>query len=50
MFSDVMREVEVEMKIATQVISKRGSFKYLGSIVQGNGEIDDDLTHCIGAG
>ncbi|KAK4372544.1 hypothetical protein RND71_007928 [Anisodus tanguticus] len=30
--------------------SKKGSFKYLGSIIQGNGEIDDDVTHRIGPG
>lgn len=24
------------------------SFKYLGSIIHGNGEIDDDVTHYIG--
>lgn len=28
---------------------KRGSFKYFGSIIQGNREIDDDITHRIGA-
>lgn len=32
------------------VKQKRGSFKYLGSIIQGNWEIDDDVTHHIGAG
>ncbi|KAK4364064.1 hypothetical protein RND71_015422 [Anisodus tanguticus] len=36
--------------LSTQVIPKKGSFKYLGSIIQGNGEIDDDVTHRIGAG
>ncbi|KAF3647847.1 Casein kinase II subunit alpha, chloroplastic [Capsicum annuum] len=29
---------------------KRDSFKYLGSMIQGNGEIDEDVTHHIGAG
>lgn len=31
--SDVTYEVDVELNIDTQVISKRGSFKYLGSII-----------------
>nr|XP_033512275.1 uncharacterized protein LOC117276960 [Nicotiana tomentosiformis] len=34
----------------TQVIPIRDSFKYLGSIIQGDGEIDEDVTHHIGAG
>ncbi|XP_070026270.1 uncharacterized protein [Nicotiana sylvestris] len=29
---------------------KRDSFKYLGSIINGNEEIDEDVTHRIGAG
>nr|XP_009803656.1 PREDICTED: uncharacterized protein LOC104248992 [Nicotiana sylvestris] len=37
-------------KIGTQVIPKRDSFKYLGAIIQGNGEIDEDVTNRIGAG
>nr|XP_009761835.1 PREDICTED: uncharacterized protein LOC104213957 [Nicotiana sylvestris] len=40
----------VEVKLDAQVISKRVSFKYLGSIIQGNKEIDEDVTHRIGAG
>ncbi|XP_019256336.1 PREDICTED: uncharacterized protein LOC109234728 [Nicotiana attenuata] len=28
----------------------RGSFKYLRSIIQGNEEIDDEVSYCIGAG
>lgn len=32
-----------------QVIPKRGYFKYLWSLVQGNEEIDDDFTCRIGA-
>ncbi|XP_070032847.1 uncharacterized protein [Nicotiana tomentosiformis] len=34
----------------SQVIPKRESFKYLGSIIQGDGEIDEDVTHRIGVG
>ncbi|XP_060195137.1 uncharacterized protein LOC132624359 [Lycium barbarum] len=33
-----------------EVIQKRGSFKYLESIIQWNGEIGEDVTHRIGAG
>lgn len=29
---------------------KKGNFKYLVSIIQGNEENDDDVTRCIGAG
>ncbi|KAG5602253.1 hypothetical protein H5410_033623 [Solanum commersonii] len=36
-FSDVTHEADVELRIDTQIIPKRGSFKYLGSIIQGNG-------------
>ncbi|KAK4351549.1 hypothetical protein RND71_030862 [Anisodus tanguticus] len=42
-------EIGVEVRLGTQVIPKKGSFKYLGSIIQGNGEIDDNVTHRIGA-
>ncbi|XP_075087757.1 uncharacterized protein LOC142169750 [Nicotiana tabacum] len=49
-FSDERHEEEVEVKIDTQVIPTRDSFKYLGYIIQGNREIDEDVTHRIGAG
>jgi len=42
-----MHDVGVELKLDKQVIHKKGSFKYLGSLIQGNGEIDDDITQCI---
>ncbi|XP_070031856.1 uncharacterized protein [Nicotiana tomentosiformis] len=48
-FIDERHEEVVEVKIDTQVIPTRDSFKYLGSIIQGNGEIDEDVTHRIGA-
>ncbi|KAF3628091.1 putative conserved oligomeric Golgi complex subunit 2-like [Capsicum annuum] len=32
------------------VIRERDSFKYLWSMIQENGEIDEDVTHYIGAG
>ncbi|KAG5580363.1 hypothetical protein H5410_050990 [Solanum commersonii] len=47
-FSDVVEEAEVEVRLATQIIPKRESFKYLGSVIQGSGDIDDDVTHHIG--
>nr|XP_018633176.1 uncharacterized protein LOC108948481 [Nicotiana tomentosiformis] len=49
-FSEGMHEEEVEVRIDTQIIPKRDNFKYLGSIIQENGEIDEDVTHRIGAG
>ncbi|XP_070046635.1 uncharacterized protein [Nicotiana tomentosiformis] len=49
-FSDGMHEEGVEVKIGTQVVPKRDSFKYLGYIIQGNGEIGEDVTHRIEAG
>ncbi|KAK4359516.1 hypothetical protein RND71_021745 [Anisodus tanguticus] len=42
-------ETGIEVRLGTQVIPKEGSFKYLGSIIQGNREIDGDVTHHIGA-
>ncbi|XP_060212297.1 uncharacterized protein LOC132639932 [Lycium barbarum] len=49
-FSGVMPKAGVEVRLDTQTIQKKESFKYLGSIIQGIGEIDDDVTHRIGAG
>ncbi|KAG5604424.1 hypothetical protein H5410_025916 [Solanum commersonii] len=34
--------------IQKKIIPKRESFKYLGSVIQGSGDIDDDVTHRIG--
>nr|XP_009602938.1 uncharacterized protein LOC104097974 [Nicotiana tomentosiformis] len=42
--------VNTKLELDTQVILKRGSFKYLGSIIQGNREIDDEVSYRIGAG
>ncbi|XP_060179517.1 B3 domain-containing protein REM17-like isoform X4 [Lycium barbarum] len=49
-FSEAPQEAGLEVRLGTQVIQKKSSFKYLGSIMQGSGEIDDDVTHRIGAG
>ncbi|XP_070050635.1 uncharacterized protein [Nicotiana tomentosiformis] len=43
-------ETEVEVKLDSQVIPKRDSLKYLGSAIQGNEEIDEHITHHVGAG
>lgn len=40
---------DVEVRIDTQVISKKGSFKYLEFVIQGIKEIDDDVTYRVGA-
>ncbi|XP_060210429.1 uncharacterized protein LOC132637342 [Lycium barbarum] len=48
-FSVVTSEANVEVRLDSQVISKRGSFKYLGIIIQSNGEIDEDATYRIRA-
>ncbi|KAG5576697.1 hypothetical protein H5410_056831 [Solanum commersonii] len=47
-FSDALEEADVEMRLDTQIIPKKDSFKYLGSVIQGSGDIDDDVTHRIG--
>ncbi|KAM3283029.1 hypothetical protein P3S67_026674 [Capsicum chacoense] len=47
-------KLQVEQKqdrvFGMQEVCKRDSFKYLGSVIQGNGEIDEDVSHRIGAG
>ncbi|XP_019237635.1 PREDICTED: uncharacterized protein LOC109217817 [Nicotiana attenuata] len=44
-FSGVPGEAGMDVRLDSQVIPKKGSFKYLGSIIQGDGEIDEDVTH-----
>ena len=39
-----------EVAIAGETIPKVERFRYLGSIIQGNGEIDDDINHRIKVG
>ncbi|XP_057522523.1 uncharacterized protein LOC130802526 [Amaranthus tricolor] len=43
-------EGEPEMTIGEEVIASTNKFKNLGLIIQGNGEIDKDVTHRIQAG
>ncbi|KAF3678338.1 GPN-loop GTPase 3 [Capsicum annuum] len=49
-FSDLSYEADVIVKLDSQAIQKCESFKYLGSMIQGNGEIDENVMHCIIAG
>ena len=49
-FSDSRQEEEVVVKLDSQAVCKRDSFKYFGSTIQENGEIDEDVSHRIGAG
>lgn len=37
------------MNLDIQIIPKRGSFKHLEFIIQGNRKIDEDVTHRVGA-
>ncbi|XP_019257878.1 PREDICTED: uncharacterized protein LOC109236115 [Nicotiana attenuata] len=46
-FSVVTGEADINVRLDSQVIPKRGSFKYLGSVIQGDEEIDEDVTHRI---
>ncbi|XP_070045053.1 uncharacterized protein [Nicotiana tomentosiformis] len=49
-FSGETQGGEGEVRLDSQVIPGRESFKYLRYIIQGDGEIDEDVTHCIGVG
>ncbi|KAF3648459.1 Peroxidase 4 [Capsicum annuum] len=49
-FSEVSQTDKIVVKLDSQVIQKREDFKYLESMIQENGEIDEDVTHRIGAG
>nr|XP_016448327.1 PREDICTED: uncharacterized protein LOC107773418 [Nicotiana tabacum] len=44
-----VNEVDGDVRLDTQVIPRRENFKYLGSVIQSDGEIDEDVTHRIGA-
>ncbi|KAF3635094.1 GDT1-like protein 5 [Capsicum annuum] len=48
---NIARKVdEVVVRLDSQVVCKRYSFKYLGAMIRGNGEIDEDVSHRIGVG
>ena len=38
------------MTIEGDVVTKKTKFEYLGSVIQSNGEIDEDVTHRVRAG
>ena len=48
-FSVELDESSVEVRLAAQIILKSERFKYLGSVLQGSGDIDSDVIHRIGA-
>nr|XP_016475010.1 PREDICTED: uncharacterized protein LOC107796725 [Nicotiana tabacum] len=47
-FSGSTQEMDEDVRLDSQVIPQRESFKYLASIIQGNGEIDEDVIDRIG--
>ncbi|KAF3621720.1 AP-4 complex subunit sigma [Capsicum annuum] len=47
-FSDLSHEDDVVVELDSQAIQKREIFKYLGSMIPGNGKIDEDVLHRIG--
>ncbi|KAL3372890.1 hypothetical protein AABB24_005089 [Solanum stoloniferum] len=47
-FSEALDEADGEVRLDTQIIPKKESFKYLGAVIQRSGDIDDDVTHRIG--
>jgi hypothetical protein len=48
-FSDARSEDE-DVILDGQTVPKKDTFRYLGSILQSNGEIDEDVSHRIRAG
>ncbi|XP_059310956.1 uncharacterized protein LOC132062393 [Lycium ferocissimum] len=49
-FSGVAHKDGVDVRLDTQVIQKIENFKYIGYIIEGNKEIDEDVTHRISEG
>ena len=49
-FSGVEREVAGEVAIEGTIVPRVERFRYLGSIIQENGEIDEDINHRIKVG
>ena len=39
-----------EVTMGGMVVLRVEKFKYLGSIVEGRGDVDEDISHCIRAG
>lgn len=49
-FNNVTHKADVKVGLDTQVIPKRRGVKYLGSIIQENREIEEDVTYHIWEG
>jgi hypothetical protein len=49
-FSNEQVDPEMSVKIEGQAIRKNDNFRYLGSIIQKNGEIQEDVTHRVKTG
>ncbi|XP_009793420.1 uncharacterized protein [Nicotiana sylvestris] len=49
-FSVKPGEAGVDVRLESHVIPSRDSFKYLGLVIHGRVEIDEDVTHRIGVG
>ena len=49
-FSGHVQRAETTIKIETQEIPQRDSFRYLDSIISKDGKIDEDVEHRIKAG
>jgi hypothetical protein len=49
-FSGHIQSVETTVKIETHEIPRKDSFRYLGSMISKDGEIDEDVEHRIRAG
>ncbi|KAF3634463.1 hypothetical protein FXO38_02596 [Capsicum annuum] len=47
-FNDMRQENEVVVRLDSQGVCKRDNFKYLGSLIQGNDVIDEDVFYRIG--
>jgi hypothetical protein len=41
---------EEDVRLDSQVVPKKDTFRYLGSMLQKNGDIDEDVSHRIKAG
>ena len=49
-FEEVAREREIDLEIDFHKLKEVESFKYLGSVIQNNGDLDEELTRSIQSG
>ena len=49
-FSSTMQEEEEEVSLDGQVVPEKDTVRYLGSMLQKDGDIDEDVSHRIKAG